>query len=173
MIAIPVIIVVFLVIVALQPSSYRVERSLAMNVPPAAVFPQVNDLKKWEVWNPWSKADPNIKLTFGNPTSGVGASYSWTGNREMGEGRLSIVESRPGESVKYKLEFVKPMAAVSETEFTFKTRGNQTEVTSVMTGEKNFMSKAFCLFMSMDKMIGTKFEKALADLQAIVESPAK
>jgi len=42
-----------------------------------------------------------------------------------------------------------------------------------VTGEKDFMSKAFCLFMSMDKMLGTKFETGLADLMAIAESPAK
>ena len=42
-----------------------------------------------------------------------------------------------------------------------------------VTGEKNFMAKAFCLFVSMDKMIGGKFERALADLKAIAESPGK
>ena len=173
LLAIPAILVVFLIIVALQPSSYRVTRSLAISAPPDALFPQVNDLKKWEAWNPWSKADPDIKLTYGGPATGVGANYAWTGNREVGEGRLTIAESRPGESVKYKLEFFKPMSGVAETEFTFRPRGGQTEVTCTMTGEKNFMSKAFCLFMSMDKMIGGKFEKALVDLKAIAEAPAK
>ena len=173
LLAIPAIIVVFLIIVALQPSSYRVVRSLAMSAPPDAVFPHMNDLKKWEVWNPWSKADPNIKLTYGGSTAGVGATYSWAGNNEVGEGRITIAESRPSESVKYKLEFFKPMAATAETEFTFRPQGQQTEVTCTMTGEKNFMSKAFCMFMSMDKMIGSKFEKALVDLKAIAESPAK
>ena len=57
-------------------------------------------------------------------------------------------------------------------EFAFKTQGNQTEVT-VATGEKNFMAKAFCVFMSMDKMIGGKFERALEDLKTIAESPTK
>jgi hypothetical protein len=58
-------------------------------------------------------------------------------------------------------------------DFTFKPQGNQTEVTVTVTGEKNFMAKAFCLFMSMDKMIGGKFDKALAELKTIAESPAK
>ena len=173
LLAIPVIIVVFLIIVTLQPSSYRVVRSMAMSAPPETVFPHMNDLRKWEVWNPWSKADPNIKLTYGGPASGVGANYSWAGKREVGEGRATISESRPNESVKYKLEFFKPMSGFAETEFTFKSQGKQTEVTCTMTGEKNFMSKAFCLFMSMDKMIGGKFEKALVDLKAIAESPVK
>ncbi len=172
LLAIPAI-VVFLIIVAMQPSSYRVVRSLTMSAPPDAVFPHMNDLKKWEAWNPWSKADPNIKLTYSSQTAGVGANYSWAGNSEVGEGRITIAESQPGKSVKYKLDFFKPMAATAETEFTFTPQGQQTEVTCTMTGEKNFMSKAFCMFMSMDKMIGSKFEKALVDLKAITESAAK
>ncbi|MFM9953126.1 MAG: SRPBCC family protein [Opitutaceae bacterium] len=173
LIAIPTIVVVFLIIVAMQSSSYRVMRSIAIAVPPAAVFPHMNELKKWAVWNPWGKADPNMKLTYAGPASGVGANQSWAGNSEVGEGCATITESRPGESVKYKMEFFKPMSATSEMDFTFRSQGNQTEVTVTITGEKNFMAKAFCLFMSMDKMIGGKFEKALAELKVMVESPAK
>jgi hypothetical protein len=173
LIAIPTIIVVLLIIVVMQPSSYRVTRSISIAAPPDAVFPQMDDLKKWETWNPWGKADPKIKLTYGDRTSGVGANYSWAGNNEVGEGRATITESRPSESVKYKMEFFKPMAAASEMEFTFKPQGNLTEVTCTITGEKNFMAKAFCMFMSMDKMIGSKFEKAFVDLKATAESSAK
>jgi hypothetical protein len=173
LITISTIIVVFLIIVTMQPSSYRVTRSLIIAAPSDAVFPHMNELKKWEAWNPWGKADPNMKLTYGGPAAGVGANYSWAGNNEVGEGRATIAESRPSESVKYKMEFFKPMSATSEMEFAFKPRGNQTEVTVTVTGEKNFMAKAFCLFVSMDKMIGGKFERALADLKAMVESPAK
>lgn len=164
--------VVFLVVVAMQPSSYRVTRSLAIAASQQALFPHMNDLKKWEVWNPWSKADPNIKLTYPGPATGVGANYAWSGNNEVGEGRATIAESRPGELVKYKMEFFKPMAGTSEMEFTFKPQGNQTEVSVTVTGDKSFVAKAFCLFMSMDNMIGGKFEKALANLKTIVESPA-
>ena len=173
LIAIPIVVVVLLIIVAMQPSAYRVTRSLAIAAPQEAVFPHMNELKKWEAWNPWGKADPNMKLTYSGPASGVGANYAWAGNTEVGEGRATITESRPSESVKYKMEFFKPMSATSEMEFTFKPQGNQTEVTVLVTGEKNFMTKAFCLFMSMDKMIGGKFERALADLKAIAESHAK
>ena len=173
LIAIPTIIVVFVIIVVMRPSNYRVTRPIVIGAPQDAVFPHMNELRKWEAWNPWGKADPNLKLTYGGPASGVGANYSWAGNKEAGEGHATITESRPGESVKYKMEFFKPMSGSSEMEFTYKPQGNQTEVTMTVTGEKNFMAKAFCLFVSMDKMIGGKFEKALADLKAIVESPVK
>ncbi len=170
LVAIPIIVVGFIIIVAMQPSAYRVTRSLVIGAPPEAVFPHMNDLKLWAAWNPWGKADPNMKLIYSGPASGVGANYSWTGNNEVGEGRATITESRPSESVKYKMEFVKPMSATSEMEFTFKPQGNQTEVMVNVTGEKSFMAKAFCLFMSMDKMIGGKFERALAGLSETLKA---
>lgn len=172
-IAIPVIFGLFLIVVALQPSDYHVSRSLMIGAPPEAVFPHLNELKKWAAWNPWGKPDPNIKRTYGGPEAGVGANCSWIGNNEVGEGRATIVESRPAESVKIKMEWVKPMPGVSEDQFIFKPRGNQTEVTWTMSGHKNFMMKAFCLFRSMDQMVGGKFEQGLADLKTVVETAAK
>ena len=162
--AIPTIIVVFLIIVAVQPSNYRVARSVVIAAPRDTVFPHMNELKKWEAWNPWGKADPNMKPTYGGPASGVGANYSWAGNKEAGEGHATITESRPGESVKYKMEFFKPMSGSSEMEFTFKPQGEQTLVTWSMAGRANFIVKAFGLFMSMDKMVGGMYDQGLAQL---------
>ena len=64
LIAIPAIIVVFLIIVAMQPSSYRVTRSLAIAASPDALFPHMNDLKKWAAWKPYRKVDPSMKVTY-------------------------------------------------------------------------------------------------------------
>jgi hypothetical protein len=169
-IALPVVLVIFLIIVALQPSDFRVVRSLAIGAPPDAIFPHVNELKQWEAWNPWGKIDPNMKLTYDGPAAGVGASYAWVGNNEVGEGKATIIESQPNESIRFKMEFFKPMAGVSDTLFTFKAQGNQTEVTWAMTGKNNFIAKAFGLFMNMDKMIGGQFKKGLADLKTITEA---
>jgi hypothetical protein len=172
LIALLVIIAVVLVAAAKQPDSFRVARSTKVNAPPTAVFPHVDQLKNWEAWNPWGKLDPNMKLTYDGPESGVGASYSWVGNNEVGEGKMTITESRPNELVQFKLEFFKPMAGVSTSEFTLVPKGEQTEVTWAMKGENNYVAKIFCLFMNMDKMIGGQFEKGLAELKAAAEKPA-
>lgn len=164
---------VFVVIVALQPAQYHVERSLAISAPPAAIFPQVNSLRNMQVWNPWMKLDPNIKTTFSGPAEGVGSSSSWEGNSQVGAGRQTITESHPNDSVRSKLEFIKPFAGLANVELTLKPNGPQTVVTWAMSGENNFISKAFCLFMNQDKMIGGPFEEGLATLKSLVESPAK
>ena len=173
LIGLAVLILVFVIIVATRSSEYRVTRSATVKAPAAAVFPHVNELKKWEAWNPWGKIDPNMKLTYDGPPSGVGASYAWVGNKDVGEGRATITESKPNEAVRFKLEFFKPMAGVSDTLFTFKPQGNQTVVTWDMSGKNNFIAKAFCMFMNMDKMIGGQFEKGLADMKTAVEAAPK
>lgn len=161
---------IFLIVVAVQPSQFRVTRSILVDAAPAAVFPHVNQLKNWEAWNPWGQVDPNMKLTYDGPAAGVGASYAWVGNKDVGEGRATITESRTNELVQLRLEFFKPMAGVSTVAFSFKPRGTQTEVTWLMTGENNYLAKALCLFMNMDKMIGGQFEKGLASLKAAAET---
>jgi len=104
-----------------------------------------------------------------NPQAGAGAQYAWVGNKDVGEGRMTIVESKPGELVRIKLEFFKPFAAVNDAQFSFKPAGDGTAVTWSMTGHNNFLSKAICLFVDMDKMVGGMFEQGLAQMKAVVE----
>ena len=173
LIGLAVIAVVFLIVVAFQPADYRVTRTATIAAPPAVVFAQVDDLRQWEAWSPWAKMDPAMKVTYAGPAAGAGAISGWAGNSEVGEGRMTITESRPSELIRFHLEFFKPMAGTSASEFTFKPEGNQTVVTWTMTGKNNFIGKAFCLFMNMDKMVGGDFEKGLASLKSIAEAGAR
>jgi hypothetical protein len=173
LISLAVIVIVFVVIVALQPSEFQVARSTTTSAPRAAVFAQVNDFHKWEAWNPWGKIDPAMKQTYEGAPAGIGAIYTWAGNNEVGEGRMTITESRPSDLIRIKLEFFKPFAGTNIAEFTFKPEGNQTAVTWSMEGKNNFIAKAIHLFMNMDKMIGGQFEKGLATMKSVVESAPK
>ncbi len=173
LIALAVIVVALVVIVALQPSEFRVARSTIISAPPSAVFALVNDFHKWEAWNPWGKIDPAMKQTYEGAPAGTGAIYTWAGNNEVGEGRMTIIESRPSELIRVKLEFFKPFAATNTAEFTFKPEANQTAVTWSMFGDNNFMAKAIHLFINMDKMIGGQFEKGLAEMKSVVETSPK
>lgn len=173
LIGIAVIIIVFLVVVAMQPADFRITRSTTIAAPADAVFALVNDLHQWDAWSPWAKLDPAMKQTHEGAPAGVGAIYSWAGNKDVGEGRMTITESRANQLVGIKLEFLKPFAAVNTTEFTFTPEGNQTAVTWSMTGTNHFMAKAFGLFMNMDKMVGGDFEKGLAQMKPVAEAAAK
>jgi hypothetical protein len=165
------VIVVFLIVVALQSSEYKVSRSATMNAQPGAPFDQVNDFKNWKNWSPFLKLDPNMEIKIDGADSGVGAKYAWKGNDNAGEGNMEITESKPNELIRIKLEFTKPHANVCPTEFTFVPEGDNTKVTWTMSGQKNFLMKAVCLFMNMDKEIGPHFEEGLANMKKVVEPP--
>jgi hypothetical protein len=173
LIALAVVLVVFLVVVAFQPSQFRVTRTVTMTAPPQAVFPHVNELRKWDAWSPWAKLDPNAKNSFEGPPAGTGAAMAWAGNNKVGEGRMTIIESRTSELVRFRLEFYKPMAGTCEAEFTFKPEGNQTVVSWSMSGKNNFMAKAFGLFMNCEKMLGGQFEQGLVAMKSVVEAAPK
>jgi len=170
LIALAAIVVVFVIVVATRPADFRISRSTTMSASPSAVFELVNDFHKWEDWNPWGKVDPNAKMTYDGAPAGVGASYSWAGNNKVGAGSGTIIESRPSDLIRIRLEFLKPMKATNIAEFTFKPQGNQTAVTWSMSGKANFMAKAFGLFVNCDTMVGKEFEKGLASMKAIAEA---
>jgi uncharacterized protein YndB with AHSA1/START domain len=173
LIALAAAIVIFAGVVAFQPSDFTITRTTVINAPPAKVFPYVNDFSKWGAWSPWEKIDPAMKRVFEGPRAGVGAMYSWEGDKNVGSGKMTITESKASEAVKIKLEFFKPMEGLSPTEFTFQPEGKGTKVTWTMTGTNNFISKAFCLFMDMDKMVGGQFDQGLAQMKAAAESKGK
>jgi Polyketide cyclase / dehydrase and lipid transport len=167
------IVALFAVVVALQPSQYRISRSATVAAPAPAVFAQVNDFHNWEAWSPWAKLDPAAKATFEGPPSGQGAVFAWSGNDKIGEGRMTLTESRPAELVRIRVDFVKPFAGTSTSEFAFKPEGDRTAVTWTMSGHQNFIEKAMCLFVSMDKMLGGEFEKGLAQMKSVAEAAKK
>jgi uncharacterized protein YndB with AHSA1/START domain len=173
LIGLAAVVIVFLIVAAFQPADFRITRSATIAAPPAAVFEQINDFHRWDAWSPWAKLDPNAKNSFDGPPAGVGAGFAWAGNKEVGEGRMTITESRPGELVRMKLEFLKPFAATNVAEFTLKPEGNGTVVTWSMSGTNGFMAKCVGLVVNCDKMVGGQFEKGLANMKAIVETPAK
>jgi uncharacterized protein YndB with AHSA1/START domain len=169
MLVIAAVLAVLVVVISMRPSEFRVARSGTMPAPVAAVFPHVNELRKWEAWSPWARLDPNAKSTYEGPAAGNGASMAWAGNRNVGEGRMTVIESRPDELVRFKLEFFKPMQGVNTAEFTFKAQGGETLVTWSMFGPNNFVAKAISLVINCEKMVGGQFEQGLTNLKEVLE----
>jgi Polyketide cyclase / dehydrase and lipid transport len=161
------IIVIVLVVVFMQPGKGHVEKSVTINAPASAIFPHMNDLKKFVVWSPWSKMDPTAKQTFEGAVAGVGAKMAWDGPVTK-TGSQWIVESVENERVKTGLAFGgEPDPTWAE--FKLSPEGNGTKVIWTFDGEnKGFSGKAFWLVMS--PMLGSQFEDGLKDLKTLVES---
>ena len=162
-----------LIIAALRPADFHVVRSATIAAPAATIFDQVNDLHQWQKFSPWAALDPSAKIAFEGPHAGVGAAFTWAGNSQIGTGRMTLTENRPAEFVRFRLDFVKPMAGTSTTEFTFKPAGGQTVVSWSMSGKNNLIARLMCLVVNMDKVLGGQFEKGLASLKAQSEAAAR
>ena len=168
-IALTLVIIVVLGLALMQPDSFTVQRSAAIKAPPAKVMGYLNDFHQWETWSPWEKLDPNMQRTFEGAASGKGAVYGWSGNDEVGQGRMEIVENAVPNQLAIKLDFIQPFASSNRTEFKLQPQGDTTLVTWTMSGPSQFATKLMSVFVSMDKMIGKDFEKGLAQLKQVAE----
>ena len=170
LLALALVAILLLVVIAGQPDDFKLTRETKIAAPREKIFPHVNDLRAWEAWSPWAKLDPNAKNSFEGPASGVGAAMAWSGNKKVGEGRMTITESQVNELIGFRLDFVRPFKATNTAEFAFRAEGNQTRVTWSMAGQSNFFFKIFGLLMNCEQMAGKDFEKGLASLKAVAEA---
>lgn len=152
-----------------QPDHFRLERSLLINAPADKIYPMISDFKAWPAWSPWEHKDPDMKRTYSEPSGGKGATYAWDGNKEIGSGEMVMSEATAPSKVALDMHFKTPFEARNTAEFTLVPEGSGTKVTWAMAGPSPLISKIMCLFFSMDKMVGTEFEKGLATLKAKTE----
>jgi hypothetical protein len=163
------IIVCILAYAAGQPDTFRIERRISIDAPPGAIFPLINDYRGWALWSPWERKDPQMKRAYGGAGSGVGAVYEWSGNQDVGAGRMEIIQSVPDSKLTVELHFIAPFEARNTVEFLLAPAGDPTIVTWAMSGPSPFLAKLMGLFVSMDDMVGTDFESGLAALKAAAE----
>jgi Polyketide cyclase / dehydrase and lipid transport len=163
------VVAVALLYAATRPDTFRVERSIRINATPDKIAPLVSDFHQWEKWSPWEKMDPSLTRTYSGAASGQGAVYAWVGNKDVGQGRMEVVEAASPAKVLIKLDFITPFEAHNLVEFILTPEGNATVVTQAMYGPSPFVSKVMGLVFSMDKMVGGKYEEGLQSLKALAE----
>ena len=161
-----------LILAAAQPDEFSVSRSTLVKAPPETVYALIADLRGWTAWSPYENKDPDMQRSYGGATSGKGAIYEWSGDQNVGAGRLEIVDVAPPSRVTIQLDFTRPFEAHNIVDFTQAPKGEATEVTWAMRGPMQFVSKVMCLFVDMDEMVGADFEAGLAKLKAMAEKQA-
>jgi hypothetical protein len=156
---------------ASRPDHFRIERSITVNASPDKIFPLVSSFHQWEAWSPWEKIDPKLSRTYSGATEGKGAIYAWSGNKDIGQGRMEIIESQPSSKLRIQLDFITPFEAHNTVDIVLTPKGDATVVTQSMQGPSPFISKVMGLFFSIDKMVGGKYEEGLASLKGLAEKP--
>lgn len=168
LVATALIVSAFLAWASSKPDEFKIERSIIVAAPPEKVLPLLNDLRAWQTWSPWAKKDPHAKSEFSGAATGVGSAFAWDGDKNVGKGRMEIVEATERQ-VAYKLDFEKPFEGHNRAEISLEPTGNGTTVRWVMTGPDPLIAKVMCSFFDRDKMVGRDFEQGLASIKAIAE----
>ena len=158
-----------LVFAATKPKTLRVQRAIGIKAPAETIFPLISDFHQWLKWSPYEEKDPAMKRTYGGADSGKGATYAWDGDKNVGSGRMEILEAAAPSKIVIKLDFFKPFEGHNTAEFTMLPQGDGTHVTWVMHGPANFMSRLIQVFINLDNMIGRDFEAGLANLKTLTE----
>jgi len=163
------IIVVILILAAMRPDTFRIERKITIKAAPEKVYGLIDDFHHWAAWSPWEKLDPAMNRSFSGAGSGKGAGYAWQGNKKVGRGSMEILESSSPAKIIIKLDFFEPFEAHNTAQFDLAHSGDETAVTWAMFGPSPFMMKIMHLFMNMDKMVGKDFEEGLNNLKMNAE----
>jgi hypothetical protein len=158
-----------LIAAATRSDTFRVQRSASIKAAPDRIFPLINDLHRFNGWNPFERKDPNLKRSYSGAQSGKGAAYAFTGNGEVGRGTIEIIASAPASKVTMTLHMLEPFETRNTVDFILQPKGDMTEVTWAMHGPVPYLAKIIHLFIDMDRMVGGEFEAGLASLKAIAE----
>lgn len=162
-------IAVVLILAATKPDHFAVQRSTTVKAPPERIFALINDFHQWGSWSPYEHKDPAMKRTFSGAESGKGAVYAWDGDKNVGTGRMEILEASAPSKILIKLDFYTPFEAHNMAEFTMLPQGDDTNVSWRMHGPAPFMARIMHVFINIDKMVGNDFEAGLANLKRLTE----
>jgi uncharacterized protein YndB with AHSA1/START domain len=162
------LVIVLLVLAAglLLPKSWRVEREILIQAPPAQVFPYLNSLKKWRDWAVWYRKNPQMTTEYSGPDAGAGATSRWSD--ADGRGAMKILQSVTDRRIVYLVLFDGGEFEL-EGAITLTPEGGGTRVVWNAAGEagNNPVNRYFALLLS--RWIGEDFAQSLAQLKALLE----
>jgi uncharacterized protein YndB with AHSA1/START domain len=164
-----IVIAIVLILAATKPNTFSVQRATTVKAPPERIFPLINDFHQWGSWSPYENKDPAMKRSYSGAADGKGAVYGWEGNKNVGSGRMEILDTSEPSKIVIKLDFFTPFEGHNTAEFTMLPQGDAINLTWLMHGPAPFMSKVMQVFINLDKMIGKDFEIGLANLKRLTE----
>ena len=122
-------IAIVLILAATKPNTFSVLRATTVKAPPEKIFSLINDFHQWGTWSPYENKDPAMKRSYSGAASGKGAIYGWDGNKNVGSGRMEILDTSVPAKIVIKLDFFKPFEGHNTAEFTMLPQGDATNVT--------------------------------------------
>ena len=162
------IIALLLILALFMKKEHYVRRETIINAPVQKVFGFLRLLKNQEQFNKWAKTDKDRKEEFKGTDGTVGYIYSWSGNKNAGEGEKEIMHIVEGKRIETEIRFVKPMQikaqVIMETESLSE---NQTRVSLINAGKLNYPLNI--MIPIAEKNFAKDLDSSLSTLKNILE----
>ncbi|MBC7426531.1 MAG: GyrI-like domain-containing protein [Bacteroidia bacterium] len=108
-------------------------------------------------------------LTYSDPQGQVGSNYTWKGNKEVGQGEMTIEKIDAPNFVECKLHFIEPFEATPNNYFRIEQMGESCKVIWGMKGESPFPMNLMQFLMKGS--IQKSFDEGLTNLKIMTEYP--
>ncbi len=151
--------------------SYHIERSIAIDAPIALVYDQIKFYKNFHEWSPWSKFDTTMALTYSGTDGEVGATYSWKGNDDAGEGTSTITAIAP-DRIDWRLDIARPLKTTIPSYFNITGNEEKTNVTWAIELNLPFPTNVWAMFTDIDNGVGIDYAHGLGFLKRRCEGMA-
>jgi len=162
------LIVALLIISALMPNSFNVEKSTVINKPISAVMGRIANLKDYALWNPWQQSDPTATNSITGTPGTPGHKYAWQG-KKVGVGALTL-NQMDDRNIHFDLEFFKPWKSKAKDNWHFEPIGsNETKVTWQNSGQLPW-PVARMMGPMISKGLNKQFVEGLNNLKKLCES---
>ena len=161
------LIVLLLIIAALLPKRFNVEKTVVINKPVSLVMGYVGDLNYYSKWNPWQQSDPSATNTITGTPKTPGHKYAWQG-KKIGIGSLTL-RSLDSKHIHFDLEFLKPFKSKAKDNWLFEPWGNtDSKVTWQNSGELPW-PMASLMGPMIIRGLNKQFEQGLNNLKKMCE----
>ena len=164
------LIILLLIIAALLPKTFNVEKTTIISKPVVDVMNRVGDLNYYSQWNPWQQTDATARSTITGTPKIPGHRYAWQG-KKVGVGSLTLrdIDSK---HIHFDLEFLKPWKSKAKDNWLFEPWGNsETKVTWQNSGELPW-PMASLMGPLITKNLNHQFEQGLSNLKRMCEAQA-
>ena len=152
LIAIGLLIAVLVATAFALPNQFNVARSVTIKASAEKIYPLIATTRQWKNWSVWNQRDPNMKIDYAGPESGIGAKWSWESKSE-GSGEMEFTSAEPNKSLGYRLLF-KEFDTTSAGMLNLEPDGAATKVTWSFVGEADNNPMMRYMGLTMDGMIG-------------------
>jgi uncharacterized membrane protein len=165
------VVLILFIAAAASSDDYAVQANVAINKPVGEVFNYIKYLDNQANYNKWVMADPNVRKQFKGTDGTVGFFYAWDSDvKQVGKGEQTITGITENKRVDYDLHFIQPFEGQAQSYIeTAELPGEQTSVTWVFKGKRNFIMKVMHIALSLQKMLTKDLQTSLQNLKVVLE----